>query len=976
MVSPKHPSQSEEPLGHPLPNTLQVRSPTSKLKTSLSTSISDGQVSERSQIDAPFDQAHQQLPRIQRWLSRSTRWQQLNLQTKTTVLALVMGVLPIVMIGTVAYYFSNQALTRQVLENEKDAAVNIEDKFEFFIKDRVSDIRELAENNTFANPQISAKTTQNEKNTLLTQYIERFRFYDRIAVLDTQGNVLAQSKSAEPLKGNHSALPHFQQALRTQGLVITEPFKSQSSSNLSVEFIAPIKSRSAGQLLGFARLRMPVSILTQLFDVQLQRKEAFYLIDSSDNIFLSTKNELLGQPLQTVMPNLYAQKQAENDRDVPVAAIDAFPSTARTQVIAYAPLEDLQEEPYNLNWGAVASTATHVAFASQRQLLVALGLGTGLTALIVGGLAALLARRMTRPIAAAAQTVAEIGQGQLDSRLDVGTGHDEVATLGNNINHMAAQLQALLQQQANEARRDRLYVAISRADESELIGPLNHLLEEIRAHLQVDRVVIYRFNPDGSGYISGEAVLPNYPSALHEQITDPCITPELLNAYRQGRILPTADVLQAGFHPDHLNLLERLKVWANLVTPLLAGQQLYGLLIAHHCTQPYSWMQLEIDWLWQQAIQIGQTLERLELLRQEAIARQQADAARLQAEQLAEQQRQQKETMQMQLLALLNEVEGATQGDLTVRANITVGEIGTAADFFNAIVESLRRLVIQVQTSTEQVNLSIGNNGKSVQLLADQSLSQATEINHSLEFITQMTYSIEAIAKSAQQAVEIAHHAANTAIAGETAMSQTVDGITSLQQTVNTTTQKLSQLGDAAQSISTVVSLINQIAIQTDLLAINTGIEAARAGAQGQGFAIVAKEVSALAAQATEATKDIEHLVNYIQQQAIEAVTTMEQSTLAVAQETKRIEVTKAQMQDIVGVSQQIDQVLQFISSTTTTQTTTAQNVTYLMQSVAHTAEQTSATSNEIAQSLQQSIAIAQQLQASVDRFKVKTEGA
>jgi methyl-accepting chemotaxis protein PixJ len=974
MVSPKHPIQSEESLGHPLPNALQVRSSTSKLETSLPTSISDGQISERSQIDVPLDSAHQQPPRLQRWLSRSTRWQQLNLQTKTTILALVIGVVPIVMIGTVAYYFSNQSLTKQVLENEKDAAVNIEDKFEFFIKDRVLDTRALAENNTFANPQISAVTTQNEKNTLLTQYTERFKFYDRIAVLDTKGNVLAQSKSTEPLQGNYSALPHFQQALKTQSLVITEPFKSQSSGNLSVEFIAPIKSQPSGQLIGFVRSRMPVSILTQLFDVQIQRREAFYLIDSSDNIFLSAKNELLGQSLQTVMPNLYAQKQAKKNLAAPIATTDAFSDTP--QVVAYAPLKDLQDQPYNLNWGAVASTATNVAFESQRQLLIALALGTGLAALIVGGLAALLARRMTHPIIAAAQTVAQIGQGQLDSRLDTGTGHDEVAILGDNINQMAAQLQALLQQQANEARRNRLYVAISRADESEIIGPLNSLLEEIRAHLQVDRVVVYRFNPDSSGYISGEAVLPDYPSALHESITDPCIAPELLNAYRQGRILPTTDVLQAGFHPDHLNLLERLKVRANLVTPLLAGQHLYGLLIAHHCTQPHRWNPLEIDWLWQQAIQIGQTLERLELLRQEAIARQQADLARLQAEQLAQQQRQQKETMQMQLLALLNDVEGATHGDLTVRANITVGEIGTAADFFNAIVESLRRLVIQVQQSTERVNTSIGNNGKSVQLLADQALSQATEITHSLEFITQMTHSIEAIAKSAQQAAEIAHHAANTAIAGETAMSQTVDSITSLQQTVSTTTQKLSQLGDAAQSISRVVSLINQIAIQTDLLAINTGIEAARAGAQGQGFAIVAKEVSALAAQATEATKDIEHLVNYIQQQTVEALTTMEQSTVSVAQETTRIEATKAQMQDIVGVSQQIDQVLQFISSTTTTQTTTAQNVTYLMQSVAHTAEQTSAASNEIAQSLQQSIVIAQQLQASVNRFKVKPEGA
>ncbi|MEO1134644.1 MAG: methyl-accepting chemotaxis protein, partial [Cyanobacteria bacterium J06639_1] len=317
------------------------------------------------------------------------------------------------------------------------------------------------------------------------------------------------------------------------------------------------------------------------------------------------------------------------------------------------------------------------------------------------------------------------------------------------------------------------------------------------------------------------------------------------------------------------------------------------------------------------------------------------------------------------------DVEGAADGDLTVRAELSAEEIGTVADFFNAIIESLREIVVQVKDSAGQVSSSLNVNENAVNQLAEETLAQAADISSTLNSVEQMALSIQDVSASAQQAADVAKTASTTAMQGGIAMDKTVDSIVNLRSTVAETAKKVKRLGESSQQISQVVSLINEIALKTNLLAVNASIEAARAGEEGRGFAVVAEEVGALADQSAAATKDIERVVASIQAETSEVVEAMEVGTAEVVESTRLVEETKENLANILTVSSTIDELLQSISSATVSQTQTSEVVTQLMQQLSSTSERASDSSRQVAGSLQDTVAIAQKLQDSVGQFKV-----
>ncbi|GAB4523985.1 MAG: hypothetical protein Tsb0014_02080 [Pleurocapsa sp.] len=361
-----------------------------------------------------------------------------------------------------------------------------------------------------------------------------------------------------------------------------------------------------------------------------------------------------------------------------------------------------------------------------------------------------------------------------------------------------------------------------------------------------------------------------------------------------------------------------------------------------------------------------------QLLQKQEHSLQELETARQKAEILAKEQHQKNQNIQLGLLELLGDVEGVSSGNLTVRSRMNEGEIGIVADFFNSIIENLRDIVSQVKQATERVNNSVGYNQGAIEQLTEETLQQAEQISLTLSSVEQMTQSIQEVANKAKTAAKVAHIASSKAETGGKSMERTVDSIMQLRSTIGETADKAKSLGDASRQISRVISLINQVAMQTNLLAINASIEAARAGEQGRGFAVVAEEVGTLAIQSADATKEVESIVATIQKEISQVIDAMEVGNKRVVEGTRLVEDTKKSLEQILGVSHHIDRLLQDISQATVSQAQTSETVTQLMELIASVSEKTSNASQEVSLSLEETVAIAKKLQSSVDTFKIE----
>lgn len=525
----------------------------------------------------------------------------------------------------------------------------------------------------------------------------------------------------------------------------------------------------------------------------------------------------------------------------------------------------------------------------------------------------------------------------------------------------------ILQTQKQAVKREQqltsLVTSIREAGDRDKIFRI--VTRQVKLAIDASRVIVYTFDAQWNGTIVAESVDPQWPPSLGSEITDPCFAEQYVEKYKTGRVKAIPDIYKAGLTSCYMGQLEPFKVRANLVAPIVVEGRLLGLLIAHECAGPRDWSELTINFIQRAATQLGYALEQAEANEQKMQALSQTQA--LSAERLNRQ-----EALENQLVNLLGDVEAAADGDLTVRADVTASEIGTVADFFNAIVENLRQVVTQVKQSANQVNASLGENESSIRLLAAEALQQAEQTTLTLNSVDEMTTSIQQVAEQAQEAAAVARTASKTATAGEEAMDLTVSNIMAMRQTVGQTAKKVKRLGESSQQITKAVMLINQIAQQTNLLAINAGIEAARAGEAGQGFAAVAEEVGELATRSSSATEEIERIVETIQRETNDVVEAIEQSTTQVVEGTRRVEDAKASLNQILAGSQRMDELAAMISQATGLQVETSTTVSTLMAEIAQLSKRTSASSRQVSEALKQTVSVAQNLQNQVATFVVE----
>lgn len=264
--------------------------------------------------------------------------------------------------------------------------------------------------------------------------------------------------------------------------------------------------------------------------------------------------------------------------------------------------------------GATGTTETE-ALQRQSRLVI----GTGIMAVLAAVIAAIFANRAIRPVlsAAAASTaiVNRLRREEVNTR-DRGAGKDELVALETNLSLIEEQLPDLLWKQEVAAEQFQTLRNITRRLRKLLSEEdvFRTTVAEVRNAFRTDRVVIFRFDSNWDGTFVEESVLPGLPKILWATVHDPCFEGGYVERYRNGRVRAIDNIYQAGLTDCHIGLLQRFAVKANLIAPILKDDQLFGLLIAHQCSGPRDWQQIEIDLFAQLATQVGFALDHARLL--------------------------------------------------------------------------------------------------------------------------------------------------------------------------------------------------------------------------------------------------------------------------------------------------------------------------------------------------------------------------
>jgi methyl-accepting chemotaxis protein PixJ len=378
------------------------------------------------------------------------KWSALSLRNKATVLAISLGTIPTLAVGGIAYTLASKSVTQQIVNTHQNKADEAIDKLTRFVFERYGDVQVLANFPIFRNSTLSASVSLQEKQKILTQFAETYQVYDSIAVYGLDGNLIVNG-GKEKAPANNADRDYFQIALKTGKPYVSQPIISKVTKTASIFFAAPIKDSATGQTIAVVRTRMPVKDLEKVIENygNVKNQTNYHFFDSSGKIFMATEKEQVGHNANTDFPDGLAEKRASGKPGNWIGH-DLNQKTVET-LNAFSTTQSFQGMP-DLKWGIAYTAETKTVFKSVNDLLLSLALGTAVAAALIGLIGAALADRATRPIQAAAEAVEKIGQGELDVRVDV-AGEDEFAVLGSNINKMAADLEALIENQKAETER-------------------------------------------------------------------------------------------------------------------------------------------------------------------------------------------------------------------------------------------------------------------------------------------------------------------------------------------------------------------------------------------------------------------------------------------------------------------------------------------------------------------------------------------
>lgn len=318
-------------------------------------------------------------------------------------------------------------------------------------------------------------------------------------------------------------------------------------------------------------------------------------------------------------------------------------------------------------------------------------------------------------------------------------------------------------------------------------------------------------------------------------------------------------------------------------------------------------------------------------------------------------------------------MQDAGKGDLTGRLQIKSGdEIGTLAQWFNTLLDNLTAMIGEVRASSQSVASASGQIAASAEEMATGLQEQEQQTQQVAAAVEELSQSVGEVASKSSEATKASEESQHRAEEGGAVVRDTVQEMEGIAGEVNASAQTVSSLGEQSQKIGEIIAVINDIADQTNLLALNAAIEAARAGEHGRGFAVVADEVRKLAERTTQATEEVSKSIQGIQTETTSAVDQIESSSGRVGRGVDLANQAGRSLDTIVSGSKSVQRMVQDIAAAANQQAGASDEIARAIENISTVTRQSSEGAGQASQAAADLAHQSEHLMGLVEKFRTK----